>query len=241
MKKEMGSTLRELREKSGYTVKYVIDKLKEHNIDISDKALYSYESNKRAVSADTFLVLCEIYSCKNILETFSDIELDYSIPDDSEWKIIEKYRSLDPFGQETVSYVLDRELKRTKQIQATGKTPAAARIYTYMNKIACAGNGFYFEDIPTDTIEAPYMEDADFIIGVSGDSMEPTYHDGDLVYVQKAQVIKEGDIGIFYINNECYIKEAGENGLLSHNEKYKMIPGSEHIVCVGRVLGKVEM
>ena len=27
-------------------------------------------------------------------------------------------------------------------------------------KIACAGTGFYFDDIPTDTIEAPYVEGA---------------------------------------------------------------------------------
>ncbi len=83
------------------------------------------------------------------------------------------------------------------------------------------------------------MEGADFVIGVSGDSMEPTYHDGDMVYVEQRQVIDIGDIGIFFYNNECLIKEAGENGLISHNPKYEMIPGTEDIRCIGRVLGKV--
>lgn len=110
-----------------------------------------------------------------------------------------------------------------------------------MHKIAAAGNGYYFDDIPTDTIEAPYKEGADFIIGVSGDSMEPTYNDGDLVYVEKSQIINIGDIGIFMLNNECYIKEAGENGLISHNSKYTLIPGNKNIHCIGKVLGKVDL
>ncbi len=110
-----------------------------------------------------------------------------------------------------------------------------------MHKIACAGNGFYFDDIPTDTIEAPYLPGADFIIGVNGDSMEPTYKDGDLVYVEKKQIIEIGEIGVFILNNECFIKEAGEDGLISHNKKYDLIPGTEKIQCIGKVLGKVEM
>ena len=113
------------------------------------------------------------------------------------------------------------------------------RIYTYLRKIACAGNGFYFDDIPTETIEAPYLEGAEFIVGVNGDSMEPTYKDGDLVYVEKRQIIETGEIGIFIINNECFIKEAGEEGLISHNPKYPMIPGTENIQCIGKVLAKV--
>ncbi len=69
--------------------------------------------------------------------------------------------------------------------------------------------------------------------------MEPTYHDGDLVYVEKRQVVDTGDIGVFIVNNECFIKEAGKDGLISHNSKYAMIPGTKHIICVGKVLGKV--
>lgn len=167
-----------------------------------------------------------------------------------EIEYIEKYRSLDPYGKETVSYILDREAERVatlqekdKQIAGLGKSlnppPASLRIYTYMHKIASAGKGFYFEDIPTDTIEAPYHKDADFIIGVNGDSMEPTYSDGDMVYVEKCQIVNVGEIGIFVLNNECLIKEAGENGLISHNPKYALIAGNENILCVGKVLGKV--
>lgn len=169
----------------------------------------------------------------------------------TEYEHIKKYRNLDDYGRETIDIALNRETVRVaalngkdtriKELEAINALPPAPkRIYTYLHKIAAAGTGFYFDDIPTDTLEAPYRENADFIVGVNGDSMEPTYSNGDLVYVEKCRIVTPGEIGIFIVNSECFIKEAGETGLVSHNPKYKMIPGSEHIICVGRVLGKVD-
>ena len=120
------------------------------------------------------------------------------------------------------------------------KSAPRARIYTYYQKIACAGTGFYFDDIPTDTIEAPYMEGADFIIGVSGDSMEPDYHNGENLYIKKTDHINYGDVGIFTINNECYLKEYGRDGLISRNPDHENIQGNEDIRLIGKVIGKVQ-
>lgn len=238
--------LKQLRKTSGFSALEVVAMLKDYGIDISSKTLYGYESGLSMLNADVFVALCRIYKCDNPMDIFGSPSVT-SI----EMNLIEKYRSLDPYGQETVNYILDRETNRVQQLQdAQKESPAAVissqeqsgtrvSIYTYMHKIAAAGNGFYFDDIPTETIEAPYMEGADFIIGVSGDSMEPTYSDGDLVYVEKSQIVESGEIGIFIVNGECYIKEAGKDGLLSHNPKYKSISGNEHIICVGKVLGKV--
>lgn len=246
----IGNKLKELREQNNLTRKEAADKLRHIGIDISDKTLYGYESGRNSANADMFLALCKVYGCQNIMSTFYD-SVDDVLFTNKEWKHIEKYRKLDDYGRETIDIALDRESDRVQQLQdARKESPAAVitsqeqsgvrmSIYTYMHKIAAAGNGFYFDDIPTETINAPYMEGADFIIGVSGDSMEPTYSDGDLVYVEKSQVVESGEIGIFIVNGECYIKEAGKDGLLSHNPKYKSITGNEHIICVGKVLGKV--
>lgn len=246
----IGKKLKQLRERNNLTRKEVADKLKDLGLDISDKTLYGYESDRNSANADMFLALCKIYKCNNIMETFSN-SVDEVLFTNSEWEMLEKYRSLDPYGQETINMLLDREVARSaaladknnriellsNQLEANSTTLC---LYPQLHKIAAAGTGFYFDDIPTDTVRAPYMENADFIIGVNGDSMEPTYSDGDQVYVEKCQIIKTGEIGIFTIGNEWYIKEAGPEGLLSHNAQYPMIPGSENIICVGRVLGKVE-
>lgn len=167
--------------------------------------------------------------------------------------LIKPYRSLDDHGKETVTIILDREARRTKHLADNAaeisslqeqlriqKRQAHLCLYSYLGKIACAGTGFYFDDIPTDTIEAPYVEGADFIIGVSGDSMEPNYHDGEKLYVQKAKELTLGDIGIFTIRNECFVKELGEHGLISKNPNYDDIWGNEDVRLIGRILGKIE-
>ena len=233
-----GERLTKLRKEHGYTTRNEFaDKL-----GIPSTTLRNYETDVRE-PGHTFL--------KQISELFN-VSVDYllCLTDDkevlksfrlreSEQIMVEKYRNLDNHGKELVNLVLDKEHER--YLASVKEKPAALRIYTYMQKIAAAGNGFYFDDIPTETIEAPYIEGADFIIGVSGDSMEPTYSDGDLVYVEKRQILNTGEIGIFMINNECFIKEVGEDGLLSHNPKYKPIPGTENIHCIGKVLGKVDI
>lgn len=228
----ISSLLKQLRKTSAFSANDVVNRLKEYDIDISAKTLYGYESGLSMPNADTFIALCKIYKCDNPLDIFGSSTIN-----PSEQSLLEKYRDLDDHGKELVDLVLEKEHDRC--IESINEKPAALRIYTYMQKIAAAGNGFYFDDIPTETIEAPYMEGADFIIGVSGDSMEPTYSDGDLVYVEKRQIIHSGEIGIFMIHNECYIKEVTDEGLKSHNPKYKIIPGDESIQCIGKVLGKV--
>ena len=48
-------------------------------------------------------------------------------------------------------------------------------------------------------------ERSDFVIPVSGDSMEPTYHNGDRVLVERCDTIDLGDIGILILNDNIYI------------------------------------
>ena len=204
----------------------------------SSGVISNWEKDLNKPDAEKIVRLCSVLdvSASYLLDYYGKPDIEFS---SSEINHVKKYRVLDDYGKELVDLVLEKEHDRC--IASINEKPAALRIYTYMQKIAAAGNGFYFDDIPTETIEAPYMPGADFIIGVSGDSMEPTYNDGDLVYVEKRQIIHSGEIGIFMIHNECYIKEVTDEGLKSHNPKYKIIPGDESIQCIGKVLGKVDM
>lgn len=244
----IGSRIKELRIKHNITQEELAKM-----IGVTKGAIANYENEVSSPKIDLMYKLFDALDCDaNYLHQDDMKALTYknkATPEEFE-NIIKKYRSLDPYGQETVNYILERESTRVsaldkkdfriKELEAINALPPAPRrIYTYLHKIAAAGVGFYFDDIPTDTIEAPYRENADFIVGVNGDSMEPTYSNGDLVYVEKCQIVEPGEIGIFMVNSECFIKEAGHDELISHNPKYKPIPGTEHIICVGRVLGKV--
>ena len=68
------------------------------------------------------------------------------------------------------------------------------------------------------------------------------YHDGDKVFVEKCDAIEVGEVGIFVVNGDVYIKELGNHCLISHNEKYKpiRIGESDSVYCCGRVIGIVE-
>ena len=219
----------------------------------SSGVISNWENDLNKPDAEKIVRLCSVLdiSASYLLDYYGKPENEFTAADIGHLK---KYHELDDFGRMTVDMILERERERVKllnqsndRIKELENRPiiiekhddTMMRIYTYLRKIACAGNGFYFDDIPTETIEAPYLEGAEFIVGVNGDSMEPTYKDGDLVYVEKRQIIETGEIGIFIVNNECFIKEAGEEGLISHNPKYPMIPGTENIQCIGKVLAKV--
>lgn len=247
--KNIGSTLKQLREKNGFTRREVAEKLTQYGFNISDKTIYGYESGRSSANADMFLALCKVYKCTDILNTFEDTTNEVLFTN-SEWEFMKQYHDLDVSGKDALSIALGREKSRiasiTKKDQRIAELEARLiprYFMSYYQRLASAGTGEYlFEDIPTDTIEVPAnetSEQADFVIGVTGDSMEPTYHDGDKVYVRKQPTVEVGEIGIFIRDNECLIKEAGEKGLISHNKKYPVIPGAENIQCVGKVLGKI--
>lgn len=71
--------------------------------------------------------------------------------------------------------------------------------------------------------------------------MIPLYNDGDKVIVSQRSEVLHGDIGIFVVNGTAYIKQYGENELISLNPAAKNIKISEYdnIVCMGKVIGKI--
>lgn len=84
-------------------------------------------------------------------------------------------------------------------------------------------------------------EKCDFIVRVNGESMEPLFADGSMVYVQRTQELSYGDIGLFVVNGESYIKQYRAEGLLSLNPAFPLIPISDgsSVLVVGRVIGAV--
>lgn len=100
--------------------------------------------------------------------------------------------------------------------------------YDYYDHAASAGTGQYLNDVRVERIELPVDVDADFVIPIKGDSMEPNYQDGDLVFIQTSVDLNDGVIGVFNYNGEAYIKQLvideEQSYLHSLNPKYKDMP-----------------
>ena len=103
------------------------------------------------------------------------------------------------------------------------------------------GDTYYTTRVELPTEKVP--ENAHCCLRVSGDSMEPAYKDGDIVFVQRLENgrLREGEVGIFSLNGEGYIKQLGQRQLLSFNPKYPPIPIGpyDRLECQGRVLSKL--
>ena len=87
-------------------------------------------------------------------------------------------------------------------------------------------------------------EDTTFGVRISGDSMEPEFHDGQIAWILQQESVANGEIGIFALNGEAYIKKLQNDKdgifLISLNEKYAPIKVSENdrLDIFGKVLGK---
>nr|DAY06442.1 MAG TPA: Repressor protein CI [Caudoviricetes sp.] len=100
--------------------------------------------------------------------------------------------------------------------------------YDYYDHPVSAGTGQYLNDVRVERIELPVDIDADFVIPIKGDSMEPDYHDGDLVFIQTSVELNDGVIGVFNYNGDAYIKQLvidkDQAYLHSLNPAYKDMP-----------------
>jgi len=72
-----------------------------------------------------------------------------------------------------------------------------------------AGTGTFLEEGSFEQISFPedkVAEGADFGLRVSGDSMEPVYHDGQIIWVQQCEQVPVGQVGVFLYDGQGYVK-----------------------------------
>lgn len=153
--------------------------------------------------------------------------------------ILRRYRALDMKGKIRVTDTIAAETDRLEAESAAQPPSFSALYYDFP---VSAGTGEYLDYRTAKIIELDTKPPSgtDFVLRVSGDSMEPEFSDGDFVFVESGYNIDHGEIGIFSICGSVYMKKYDRKGLVSLNPKYKTIPGSEDVRCLGRVLGKVK-
>lgn len=241
----IGNRIMELRKERGFTRKEFAEYL-----GIPSNTLRNYELGVRepghpfivnlayALNVSTDYLLCLTDDRSPVY-----INSDLAIFNEEELETIKKYHKLDIYGKRAVDQLINTEYERTMDQLSHLEEAPEPYLYTkteYLTGLSAGTGLFVFDDIPTQVIDVPEKyKDADFVIGVSGDSMMPTYCNGDKVAVKKCPRINKGEIGVFMVNGNGYIKELGEDKLISHNKSFADININDTTICIGKVLGRL--
>ena len=116
--------------------------------------------------------------------------------------------------------------------------------YDYYDNAVSAGTGQYIGISQRETITLPVEFDADYVVPVYGDSMEPEYHDGDYIFIESTVNLNDGEIGVFELYGDTYVKqlilEDDHAYLHSLNKKYKdmKVDADSDFRVLGRVVGR---
>lgn len=113
-----------------------------------------------------------------------------------------------------------------------------------------AGTGVFGEDEIIEYLSLPkeLNKKCDFATFVTGDSMTPLIQDNNLILIRKSESLENGNIGVFFLNDNVYVKKFSFNPLtkemklISLNKDYPIISikSSDAFHIVGRVVGVLE-
>jgi len=212
----IGENIKRYRLQNGWTQQELGAK-----IGISKNAIGNYEKGFRSPKKDTMFDLANAFNI-SIDDLFPPIKNDSS---SNVSQIQSIYDELNPPRQVKVLNYAKMQLNEQEN-----EVSEAIQLYSYdyYDHPASAGTGQYLNDVRVERIELPVDVDADFVIPIKGDSMEPDYHDGDLVFIQTSVDLNNGVIGVFNYNGDAYIKQLvideDQAYLHSLNPAYKDMP-----------------
>ena len=231
----IGAKIKEFRLKRNLTQKELAK-----IVNVGDTTIANYEKGFRSPKKDTMFDLANAFNIsiddlfppvqKNAVESTNPLP---DAPDLLTQQITDKVVQLTTQNKKIVLRTSEELLESQKNEEETKINEVSEDIiqlysYDYYDHPASAGTGQYLNDVRVERIELPVDIDADFVIPIKGDSMEPDYHDGDLVFIQTSVDLNNGVIGVFNYDGDAYIKQLvidkEQAYLHSLNPAYKDMP-----------------
>ena len=207
------------------------EKLAKKGYPITNAGISAWEKGNSIPTAETLLAVCEILKINDIYTEFiGENPLD-------------PFRNLNESGKQKV-------LEYIELLEKSGEYKKPANIIEFKPRImrvaltrASAGVGNFLDEENFDEVEVmePVPEKADFGVYIDGDSMEPRFHNEELVWIEQTETLESGDIGLFFLDGLTYIKKYIINNagtfLVSLNAKYKPIEVGEFSTF--KIFGKI--
>jgi len=236
----IGQTLTRLRTERGISQRELAALLEAEGVQVSNQAVSKWENDSTQPNAKQLLALMRIYGVRDALALFTGVPAADPLSRlnrQGREKVEEYIRDLLDTGRYAAELT---ELPQT----LNAAVHKAVRLLPLYPMAASAGTGQFLEDAPCEMVEAaPEVSDeADFGVRLAGNSMEPRYADGQIVWVHRQETLRPGQIGVFLYDGMAYCKrlEYDRNGvrLCSLNPAYDPIilrPG-ETLTVFGRVV-----
>lgn len=229
----IGKTLRNLRQAAGLTQKEVARRISHALAPITHQAVSKWETGDAQPNVQQFLMLCRLYGVQDVLGTFCPEAQGPALNGKGLAKLKEYEQLLLASGLYAPS------------VEAPAPAPAAARRPRFLRLYdlpASAGTGQFLDGESYEWVQADdtVPTSADFGVHITGDSMEPRFQDGQVVWVQERTVIEQGEIGLFLYDGEAYCKQfcvrQGNALLVSLNPDYAPIQVAGELRVFGRVV-----
>lgn len=229
---KIGEIIAQMRESKNISQKELANILSFEGVHVTNQAISKWENGSTLPNALQFLALCKILHITDIYGTFIGKPADTPL------------NSLNEEGIRKVDEYIDLLIR--SGIYTNSQSPSkivAIRTLPLYHISVSAGTGQFLDSDNYDLVEVgeEVPANANFGVRISGDSMQPRFIDGQIVWVHQQQTIHDGEIGIFLYNGDAYCKkfESSKDGiaLISLNKAYEPIQITE----IGdlRVFGKV--
>lgn len=236
---EFKDRLKEVRVTKGLKQKDLADMIG----GISGNTISNYEKGVSSPSVDIMKKMFDILEVTPNYMFQDSFNSEYNEKlNISEIAMIKKHRELDIYGKKAVDDLINTEYQRcTSSLKEI--TPEIIKMIPLADFSLSAGVGNELLDSSYEIIEIDgnKYRNADIAFKIKGDSMEPQYHDGDIVYIHKQSTIESGEIGAFFYNDKQYLKkfviEDDVCKLRSLNKNYEdEIINNNSLVIYGKVI-----
>ena len=190
----MKTNIKEIRKARGLTQAQLAKM-----IDVSESMVSQYESGKKFPSFETLLKMGEAFDCpvSDILDDRKAFDIALSA---IEKDLVRKYRGLDERGRKVVDAVMEVE-SGEEIVEIPKRETKIIPLFA-----AAAGPGEPPSQDGFDDYEVDADSDAKFAVKISGDSMEPHLHDGDVVLCKRKKP-ETGDLAVMMVNGLIYLKQ----------------------------------
>ena len=225
----IGKAIVKARKRMKLTQNELCDYLRQYGLTVKKASLSKWETGENVLNAYQLLAVCHALDIENVRDYFASDPDQLSPLDEQGLQKLRDYKEdLIASGRYRPESGAGGEIRYVEM--PVSMLPVSAGTGEFLD-----AESFEMVSFPESSIPAG----AEFGIRVSGDSMEPVYQDGQIVWVRPCQSLHPGEVGVFLYDGNGYLKVFGEQAasegadgegpvqkqpvLLSYNKKYEPI------------------